>query len=79
LTAVANATTFTVTGIPVDGQKLMIRILDAWVTKALTFTGFREIGVTLPTTTTPTKTHYIGCVYNADDAVRDVLAVWVEL
>jgi hypothetical protein len=29
LTAVANATTFTVTGIPVDGQKLMIRILDA--------------------------------------------------
>ena len=64
LSAIANATTFTLTGTPTDGQKLMIRFKDAGTTKGLTWTGFTAIGVTLPTDTTATKQHYVGCVYN---------------
>ena len=36
LSAVANATTFSTTGSPTDGQKLMIRFKDAGVAKGLT-------------------------------------------
>ena len=36
LSAVANATTFSTTGTPTDGQKLMIRFKDAGVAKGLT-------------------------------------------
>lgn len=79
LTAVANATTFTTTGTPVNGQKLIIRLKDAGVAKALTWDGvFRAVGVTLPTTTVVSKTHYIGCVYNSADSKWDVLAVATE-
>jgi hypothetical protein len=76
LTAVANATEFTVTGTPVNGQKLIIRLKDAGVGKGLTWTGFTAIGVTLPTTTVAGKKHYIGCIYNANaTATWDVVAV----
>ena len=64
LSAVANATEFTLTGTPTDGQKLIIRCKDAGVTKGLTWTGFTAIGVTLPATTTVSKWHYVGCIYN---------------
>ena len=65
LSAVANATEFTLTGTPTDGQKLIVRIKDAGVTKGLTWTGFTEIGVTLPTDTTAGKWHVVGSIYNA--------------
>jgi len=79
LTAVANATTFTVTGTPVAGQKLLIRAKDAGVAKGLTWDAvFNAVGVTLPTTTVASKTHYIGCVYNATSSKWDALAVAVE-
>lgn len=78
LTAVANATTFTVTGTPVAGQKLIIRVKDAGVAKALTFTGFTAIGATIPTTTTTSKTTYVGCIYNATASTWDVVAVSTE-
>ena len=79
LTAVANATTFTVTGTPVAGQKLLIRAKDAGVAKGLTWDAvFNAVGVTLPTTTVVSKTHYIGCVYNATTSKWDALAVAVE-
>lgn len=78
LTAVANATTFTVTGTPTAGQKLIIRFKDAGVAKALTFTGFTAIGVTIPTTTTASKTSYVGCIYNATASTWDVVAVVTE-
>ena len=64
LSAIANATEFTVTGTPTDGQKLIIRFKDAGVAKALTWTGFTAIGCTLPTTTVADKWHYVGVVYN---------------
>ena len=78
LTAIANATEFTVTGTPVNGQKLVIRLKDAGVTKALTWTGFTAIGVTLPTTTTVSKTHYVGCIYNSAASTWDAIAVTEE-
>jgi hypothetical protein len=79
LTAIANATTFTVTWTPVNGRSIIIRLKDAWVAKALTWDSvFRAIGVTLPTTTVANKTHYIGVKYNSADSKWDVLAVWVE-
>jgi hypothetical protein len=64
LSAVANATEFTLTGTPTDGQTLMIRIKDAGVSKALTWTGFTAIGVTLPANTSAGKWHYVSCMYN---------------
>jgi hypothetical protein len=79
LTAIANNTTFTVAGTPTNGQKLLIRLKDAGTGKTLTWNAvFRAIGVTLPTTTVASKTHYIGCVYNSADSKWDVLAVGAE-
>jgi hypothetical protein len=78
LTAVANATEFTVTGTPTAGQKLIIRVKDAGVAKALTFTGFTAIGVTIPTTTVVSKTTYVGAIYNATASTWDVVAVVTE-
>jgi len=79
LTAVANATEFSVSGTPTAGQRLVIRFKDAGVAKAITWNAvFRAIGVTLPTTTVVSKTHYVGAIYNATDSKWDVLAVSVE-
>jgi hypothetical protein len=78
LTAIANATEFTVTGTPTNGQKLLIRLKDAGVAKALTWTGFTAIGCTAPTTTVAGKTHYIGAVYNSAASTWNILAVAVE-
>jgi len=75
LSAVANATEFTTTGTPTDGQKLIIRLKDAGVSKALTWTGFTAIGVTLPTATTASKWHYIGATYNSAAAAWHAIAV----
>ena len=78
LTAVANDTVFTVTGTPTAGQKLIIRVKDAGVAKALTFTGFTAIGCTIPTTTTANKTTYVGAIYNATTPTWDVVAVTTQ-
>jgi hypothetical protein len=79
LSAVANATTFSTTGSPTDGQKLMIRFKDAGTAKALTWdTVFVAIGVTAPTTTVAGKWHYVGCEYNAAATKWHILAVAVQ-
>ena len=78
LSAVANATVFTVTGTPTNGQKLIIRFKDAGTTKGLTFTGFTAIGVTLPPTTTVSKWHYVGCIYQSIGTTWQVVAYSVE-
>jgi hypothetical protein len=81
LTAIANATEFSVSGTPTNGQSLIIRYKDAGTAKALTYAAntFRVIGVTLPTTTVANKTGYIGCKYNSADSRWDVLAVGCEI
>ena len=80
VTALATGATFAVpSGTPTDGQKLSIRIKDNGTAQTLTWTttsgGYRIIGTTLPTTTTASKTIYVGCVYNAADTFWDVVAV----
>ena len=78
LSAVANATEFTLTGTPTDGQTLIVRIKDAGASKALTWTGFTAIGVTLPAATTISKWHYIGCKYNSAASAWHAIAVGVQ-
>lgn len=78
LSAIANATTFTFTGTPTDGQTFIIRYKDAGVAKALTWTGFTAIGVTLPAITTAGKWGYVGVQYNSVAAQYHVLAVTTE-
>jgi len=78
LSAVANATVFTLTGTPTDGQTLIVRFKDAGVGKALTWTGFTAIGVTLPTTTVASKWHYVECVYNLAATQWQAIAVVQE-
>ena len=80
VTALATAANIAApTGTVIDGQKLIIRIKDNGVARALTWTtssgGYRAEGVTLPSTTTISTPLYIGCVYNAQDSYWDVLAV----
>jgi len=78
LSAVANATTFTVTGTPTDGQKLIIRYKDAGAPKGLTFTGFTALGVTIPTTTVTSKWGYVGAIFNSAANTWHILAASVE-
>ena len=79
LTAVANTTTFSVTGTPTAGQKLIIRFKDAGVAKTIAWDAvFRAIGVTLPIITVVGKTCYVGCIYNLTDTKWDVVSVAQE-
>ncbi len=78
LTAMAAATTFTLTGTPTDGQKLMVRIKDDTTTRALTWTGFTPIGITLPANSTSGKWHYVGCTYNLGATAWHCVAVAEE-
>ena len=67
------------TGTPVDGNKLVFRLLDDGTARALTWDGtYTAIGVTLPTTTTANKTTYVGCIYNANNTRWDVIAVTTQ-
>jgi hypothetical protein len=64
------------TGTPVDGNRLMFRLLDNGTARALTWNAtYTVIGVTLPTTTVANKTTYVGCIYNANNTRWDVIAV----
>ena len=67
------------TGTPVDGNKLVFRLLDNGTPRALTWDAtYTVIGVTLPTTTTASKTTYVGCIYNANNTRWDVIAVTTQ-
>lgn len=80
VTALAvNATFGSPTGTPVNGQVLMLRILDNGTTRTLAYNAiYRAIGVTLPTATTASKTIYLGCIYNSADTKWDVIGVSEE-
>jgi len=70
------------TGTPVDGNKLIFRILDNGTARALDLSAYTAVGVTLPTTTVANKTTYVGCIYNAYGASGtgrwDVIAVGTQ-
>jgi hypothetical protein len=80
LTALAEAAAFAApSGVPVDGQKLIIRILDDSTPRALSWDAiYVDRGATLPATTVSDKTHYIGLIYNADSSTWDCVASTVE-
>lgn len=66
-------------GTPVDGDKLIFRILDSGSAQTLSWNAtYTVIGVTLPTTTTASKTTYVGCIYNANNTRWDVVAVTTQ-
>ena len=63
------------TGTFAEGQALIFRIKDNGTARTITFgANFRAVGVTLPTTTTISKTTYVGCIYNSTDDKFDVIA-----
>lgn len=67
------------TGTFAEGQALIYRIKDNGTARSITFdTKFRALGVTLPTTTTISKTTYVGCIYNSTDDKFDVVASLTE-
>jgi hypothetical protein len=67
------------TGTPLDGDKLIFRLLDNGTSQTLTWNAtYTVIGVTLPTATTVSKTSYIGCIYNANNTRWDVIAVTTQ-
>lgn len=75
----ANLTINAPTGTPVDGDKLIFRILDNGTSRTLTWNAtYTAIGVTLPTATTVNKTTYVGCIYNANNTRWDVVAVTTQ-
>ena len=64
------------TGTMSEGQAMIIRIKDDGTARTIAFgTNYRAIGVTLPTTTTISKTIYIGLVWNDTDTKFDVLGI----
>ena len=87
-TALSTALTFNASTSANNGDKIIIRIADDGTARALTWTGvsenprttagaFRQIGLTLPTTTVIGKTLYIGLVYNSDIvATYHPVATW---
>ena len=63
-------------GSPLDGTKLIFRLLDNGTARVLTWDAtYTAIGVTIPTTTVINKTTYVGCIYNAAAVRWDVIAV----
>ena len=67
------------TGTPVDGNKLLFRILDNGSAQTITWNGtYTVIGTTLPTTTTASKMLYVGCIYNSTNTRWDVVAVTTQ-
>jgi len=66
-------------GTPTDGQAIVIRILDNGTGRTITYgAAYRAIGVTLLTTTTASKTSYLGGFWNAADSKFDITAVGEE-
>lgn len=67
------------TGTAIDGLGLVIRIKDNGTARSIAYgSQYRAIGVTLPTTTVISKTHYLAMIFNNTDTKWDVLAVGAE-
>jgi hypothetical protein len=67
------------TGTPVDGNKLILRILDNGTARAITWNAtYTAIGTILPTTTVINKMLYVGCIYNSTNTRWDVVAVTTQ-
>lgn len=80
VTALAQAATIAApSGTPVNGQKLLLRLLDNGTARALTWNSiYVSRGATLPTTTTLSKYTYVGLIYNSTASKWDCVAVVTE-
>lgn len=68
------------TGTWAQGKDLLIRIKDDGTSRAISYdTGYRAVGITLPTFTTSNKTIYLGIVYNSNASKWDVIGVSIEI
>lgn len=77
--AAITSMTTNLSGTPVNGQKLIIRIKDDGTARAITWgASFASRGATLPTTTTLGKYSYIGLIYNSTATVWDCVAAVTE-
>lgn len=64
------------TGTPTQGQTIMIRLKDNGTARAITFgANYRAFVAALPTTTTISKTVYIGLIANTTDSKVDTTAI----
>jgi hypothetical protein len=83
LTALATNLTInsSTLGNPENGNKIVLRLKDDGNVRNITWSsttpgGFRGVGVTLPANTSPVaNVFYIGCIYNSEDTLWDVIAV----
>lgn len=72
LTAQSEGATFGIpSGSPANGQKLLIRINDDGTAQTLAWNEIYSAD-NLPSTTTPSETIYLDCIYNADAEKWDV-------
>ena len=79
LAAAITSMTTNLSGTPVNGQKLIIRIKDDGTARAITWgASFASRGATLPTTTVLSKTMYVGLIYNLTATTWDCVAAVVE-
>lgn len=63
-------------GTPVDGNRLLFRILDNGTPQTINWNAtYTAMGAVLPTLTTANKMIYVGCIYNAANTRWDVIAV----
>lgn len=80
LAAAITSMTTNLSGTPVNGQKLTIRIKDDGTARAITWgASFASRGATLPTTTVISKYLYVGLIYNSTAAVWDCVATAQEV
>ena len=76
----AGLTVAAPTGAPFLGQKLVINITDNGTARAISWNAiYNVVGVTLPVTTTISKSLYVGCIYNSNTTNWDVVAVKEEV
>jgi hypothetical protein len=78
VTALDQTATFAVPAAGVDGQRLVLRILDNGTSQSLIWTttsgGYRAVGVALPGATVAGKVAYLALIYNAQAVYWDVVA-----
>ncbi len=80
LSDVIASMTTNLSGTPVNGQRLIIRILDAGVAKGITWGAkFVSRGATLPTTTVQSKYTYVGLIFNSTANLWDCVATSQEV
>ena len=75
LAAAITSMTTNLSGTPVNGQKIIIRILDDGTARAITWgSSFASRGATLPTITVLSKYQYNGFIYNSTTSTWDLVA-----